>query len=256
MTFRRSTGYACRMREAKTLQIVADLNGRRTTRDEVLCWEDQRISAATRKLGIQAPASGDIAHRREAFLQEKLTLGYGETRRRLRLDDALSGAIAKFEAKLSPKRRFSVTDLYVPTGSAAEFVAFYWDCVGRNDELELLRACPDHFVQRIAPDGHHEVVETTGGSPMATRFVIDYKDVAGIVTPVDFDFPEQLTGVAYADGVAIGGVRHQFRNTADGFRARLTVEFPLATLGRMIAGHRWHLACEFSNWIESAVAAG
>lgn len=29
-------------------------------------------------------------------------------------------------------------------------------------------------------------------------------------------------------------------------------EFPLPTLRRMVSGHRWHLACEFSNWIEAA----
>ena len=55
-----------------------------------------------------------------------------------------------------------------------------------------------------------------------------------------------------SDGVAIGGVRHQFRDTTDGFHARLTVEFPMPTIGRMVKGHRWHLACEFSNWIEAA----
>jgi hypothetical protein len=47
-------------------------------------------------------------------------------------------------------------------------------------------------------------------------------------------------------------VRHQFRDEGDGFHARVTVEFPVLTNPYMLAQHRWHLACEFSNWIEAA----
>jgi hypothetical protein len=35
----------------------------------------------------------------------------------------------------------------------------------------------------------------------------------------------------------------------------LTIEFPRVTPGRFVNAHRWHLACEFSNWIEAASAA-
>ena len=59
---------------------------------------------------------------------------------------------------------------------------------------------------------------------------------------------------AGAGGVPIGGVRHLFRDEPNGFRARLTVEFPLTMPSYMIRQHRWHLACEFSNWIEAANA--
>jgi hypothetical protein len=80
----------------------------------------------------------------------------------------------------------------------------------------------------------------------------DDGDTDTIRTPVDPTFPTQWASVAKtADGTPIGGVRHQFRDEpSGGFRARLTVEFPLTTLPHMIAAHRWHLACEFSNWIE------
>jgi hypothetical protein len=117
----------------------------------------------------------------------------------------------------------------------------------------MLAACPDHFVLRTHPDGRQEVVETTGGSPLASRFFVDYDDVATLVTQPDPAFPEQLAGAAFmADGMAVGGVRHQFRDEGDGFHARLTVEFPVLTNPYMLAQHRWHLACEFSNWIEAA----
>lgn len=54
-----------------------------------------------------------------------------------------------------------------------------------------------------------------------------------------------------SSGRAVGGVRHQLRDTGTGLHARLTVELPLPTLPTMVAAHRWHLACEFSNWFEA-----
>jgi len=50
-------------------------------------------------------------------------------------------------------------------------------------------------------------------------------------------------------------IRHQFRDEPSGFTARLTGEFPVATPPWLIRAHQWHLACEFSNWIEAASAA-
>ena len=44
-----------------------------------------------------------------------------------------------------------------------------------------------------------------------------------------FPVPESQAWPVASDGIAIGGVRHQFRDTEDGFHARLTVEFPLPT---------------------------
>jgi hypothetical protein len=49
-----------------------------------------------------------------------------------------------------------------------------------------------------------------------------------------------------------GAIRHQFRDEPNGFAARLTGEFPVATPLTLIRAHQWHLACEFSNWIEAA----
>jgi hypothetical protein len=57
-----------------------------------------------------------------------------------------------------------------------------------------------------------------------------------------------------ANGAPIGGVGHLFRDEPSGFHVRLTVEFPASTPSLMIRRHQWHLACEFSNWIEAANA--
>lgn len=238
------------------LPIVTEIRDRKIARDEVLRYENQRINAAAKKLGIAAPTRGDVEERREAFLQNKLALGNDEILRRLKRDRTMAGAIAKSTAKVSARRRLSVTDLYVPAGSAQQFIDFFWQCVHNNDEKALLGAHPDHFVQRIGADGRHEVLETTGGSPLAAHLFLNYEDTSSLVTPIDPAFPGQIAGVARVDGIAVGGIRHQFRDTPPGFHARLTVEFPLPTIGHMISGHRWHLAVEFSNWIEAAIANG
>lgn len=121
----------------------------------------------------------------------------------------------------------------------------------------MIAAHPDHFLIDTAADGRQEVVETTGGSPLATRFLVDYGDTSPLTTPSDPAFPVEAAGVARMDsGLAIGGVRHEFRDEPGGFHARLCVEFPALTAPHMIAQHRWHLACEFSNWIEFAFANG
>jgi hypothetical protein len=236
-----------------TPPITAELHGETIARHQVLDWEDRRITAAARKLGVQAPAGGDVATRREALLQAKLTLGPDDIRARLKKDTRLAELVARVGAGVSKRRRLCVINLHVGGGTASRFVEAFEGWSDTCDEEAMLRACPDHFVIRTRADGRQEVLETTGGSPLPSLFLIDYDDVSSLVTQADPGFPFQIAGVARAsNGAAIGGVRHQFRDTSDGFHARLTVEFPLPTVGRMVAGHRWHLACEFSNWIEAA----
>lgn len=237
----------------RTPVISAAIRGRNVTRDEVLAWEDKRIGAVGRKLGVHLP-NGNVAARREALLQAKLDLGPDVIAARLRRETRLAELVARGEAGVSNRRRLCVIDLSVYGGTAQQFVDAFEGWSDTSDEEAMLRACPDHFVIRTRDDGRQEVLETTGGSPLPSLFLIDYDDVSSLVTQADPQFPYQIAGVARAsNGVAIGGVRHQFRDTDDGFHARLTVEFPLPTMGRMVAGHRWHLACEFSNWIEAAV---
>jgi hypothetical protein len=56
------------------------------------------------------------------------------------------------------------------------------------------------------------------------------------------------------DGTLIGGIRHQFRDDGDGVRALLTVELPWLIGPIAPTADRWHLACEFSAWLEAAAA--
>lgn len=201
--------------------------------------------------------SGDLARQKIAFADAKLALGADEIRRRLERDIRLADLVARTAAGLSRGRRaISLCDLHVTGGTAADFVDWF-AATGREDYARsMVAAHPDHFLIDTAPDGRQEVVETTGGSPLATRFFVDYVDVSSLVTPRDVAFPLELSGVARTGAdLTIGGVRHEFRDEAGGFHARVRVEFPVLTAPHMIGQHRWHLACEFSNWIEAAFAA-
>ncbi|EGD53722.1 hypothetical protein [Gordonia neofelifaecis] len=237
------------------LPIVATIAGQVYSRADVLAWEDARIDAAARKVGLPVPEPGPVAQRREAWLQSKRGLGDAELRRRLARDIRVADAVAELSAAVSRRRRVSVTDLTVPGGSAAGFVDWFNEITSSSNRDEMERACPDHFILRMA-DGRQEVIETNGGAPLAALFTIDYDDVSTLVTPIDPAFDVRVDGVARsAKGKAIGGVRHQFRDTPDGVHARLLVEFPLPMLPSIVRGHHFHLACEFSNWFEAAIAA-
>lgn len=235
------------------VEITTAIRGRHVSRAEIQRWEDRRITAAAHKLGVHVQTCGDVARRREELVRVKLALGSTEIATRLARDVRVADVVGRAQAQVSGRRRVSIADLFVTGGSARHFVQTFTEWTEGSCDESMLRACPDHFVIRTRADGRQEVLETTGGSPFAARFVIDYDDVSSLVTQADSSFPHQLAGVARgSDESAIGGVRHQFRDTDEGFHARLTVEFPLPTLGRMVSGHRWHLACEFSNWIEAA----
>jgi hypothetical protein len=235
------------------VSIAATVSGECLGRERVLAWEERRITAAAKRLCVAVPTNGDVASRRESLLKAKLDLGSEAIIERLRRDIRISGPLARVEAAMTPRRRTSVTHLTVHGGTAQDFVDWFHTQTAKSNEPAMLRACPDHFVIRTGSDGRQEVIETTGGSPLATQFFIDYDGPESPITPADSDYPHQIAGVALAStGRSIGGVRHQFRNTSAGFDAHLTVEFPLPTLPVMVSQHRWHLACEFSNWIEAA----
>lgn len=235
------------------LAIRTVIDGAERTREQVLAWEAARIPRSARRIGLPVP-TGDVEHQRETFADAKLALGPSEIRRRL--DGALrvSDAVSRASAALARGHRVaSICDLNVSGGNAADYVAWFNDPKRHDYERSMLVANPDHFLIVSAPDGRQEVIETTGGSPLPSRFTVDYGDRTSLITPSDPRFATEASGVAYSSaGTAIGGVRHQFRDTDDGFHAHLVVEFPSTVLPMMVREHRWHLAVEFGNWIHAA----
>ncbi|AVH98772.1 MULTISPECIES: hypothetical protein [Streptomyces] len=234
-----------------TIHVI--IGGHRFTREQVLAWEAERLPAAAAKIGLPLPA-GDLARQRAAFTEGKLSLGADEIKHRLRRDLRIGEAMAYTTAQLSRGRRAtSVCELHVSGGSAAEFVGWFDDISRADYTRSMTAAHPDHFLIQSLPDGRQEVIETTGGSPLSTRFLIDYTDLSTLNTPHHPDADAEAAGVAVTGkGLHIGGVRHEFRDEPGGFHARLCVEFPRATLPRILSEHRRHLAIEFCNWVEFA----
>ena len=242
-----------------TATIQTIINGKQVPRTQVLAWEKQRALAVLKKLGVK-PAGQDLPALHRQLLERKAELGPEGLMRLLRWELAISDRMTALVVHLSRgARRFCVTELVVAQGSAEQFVAWYEAAARANEERALLGATPDHYLLHTDADGVMQVVETTGGSPLASRFFIDLANtnLESLRSPIDLAFPVQFAGVArIANGLVIGGVRHQFRNEGSGFRARLTVEFPRLMPPGMIGGHQWHLASEFANWIEAALSDG
>lgn len=235
------------------LDIKTIIKEKEISRSQVLEWEKRRAIIVLKKLGEQTDGK-DLAEMRQKLAMRKRELGAGGLLKILHGELALSDPLAAMIAALSfGSRRFSITELVVSNGTAEHFVEWFNDRARINDEPSMLAGTPDHYIIRTNSDGSQEVVETNGGSPLVARFFIDYKDLSSLRSAADPAYPLQITGVARSKGGrAIGGVRHQFRNEGRGFRAKLLVEYPLLVLPQIISGHRWHLASEFGNWIETA----
>lgn len=250
------------------------IDGREVSRSDVERWEARRAKAVLAKFGsrlgrragaeilpdldLDAAVDADLDSQREVLCALKSGLGHAGVYAMLRHELALSERIARVAVAGSRGRTaYSTTRLVVDGVSAVDFGAWFDRLTATNDERAMVRACPDHYLLRGLPDGRQEVVETTGGSPTPTRFLVDYTAAESVSVPVKSGYPVQIAGRAILDdGLAIGGVRHQFRDHDGAMEALLTVEFPGLFPARMVAAHRWHLAVEFGNWIiASAVAA-
>lgn len=247
-----------------TVNLQIFIQGRPVPLVKVEAWENRRAAKVLRKLGVRdIPAS--LAERRALLLVRKEELGHDGIRALLARELTLSGAFASLIAKLSlGRRRYSVIDIVSPIGNAEGFARWFEDAAHRNREDVMIAAMPDHYLIATNAGGQQEVIESNGGAPLAAHFFVDYADLSSLRSLPDPDFPVQVAGVARApngngrSGMAIGGVRHQFRDeesaSGQGFRARLTVEFPTLIMPGVVSGHRWHLAVEFSNWIKAYLA--
>lgn len=246
------------MPTAGVLDITALIGDTAVSRAEVLEWEGRRAAAVFKKLGLGAPPD-DVAARRAALVARKLEMGHAEIERRLARQMAAAARSSRVMTALSRGgRKLCVVELRGTGGSAEAMPAFYKAAMDSGDEAPLLAASPDHWMLHKRDDGIQQVFETTGGSPLTSRIFLDENEVGPIGTPAEPSFPVQWVAIGRARlaGPPSGALRHQFRDEPGGaFTARLTIEFPRVTPGRLVAAHRWHLACEFSNWIEAANAA-
>lgn len=237
--------------------ITAFLDGVQTSQAEVQAWEDARAHVVMGK--FQLDDSGmTLAERKAALLSHKMAMNHAEMRHFLRVQLFLSGLLTLVLSLISgTKRAICSIELVVSRGSAEQFKTWFEARVPLDDQASMIAGCPDHYIIDTDPVGRQVVVETIGGAPFTSEIAIAYGDTSGLVTQPDPSYPLQIFGVAHApNGRPVGGVRHQLRQEGEGFRALITAELPSATFGSIIRANRWHLACEFSNWIEASQAAG
>ncbi len=237
-------------------QIQTWFNGKSISRDRVRAWETTRLKKNLRKYGVEVP-DGDLDALRKALAAAKVTMGRvqieNKLAREVRVSDALTGMLARGSRG---RRLLSQVEIFAPGAQADQLPAWYTERNEADDEIAFLTATPDHHLFRPAKSSHgQEVWETTGGSPVTSRFFIEVGSTEGLVTPADPTYPVQMVGCArLANGAVLGGIRHQFRDEQDGARVLLTVEFPWLMGPFGPAAHRWHLASEFANWLRAAAA--
>lgn len=252
----------------RPLELTALIGGVMVSRPEVLQWEARRLTLAARRLRNHMPdAAGElnalilrseasiahVAKDRETLADAKVAGGRAAMRQ-VCADDLLVSGPAGEAAAASGGYAISTIDFTSNLGTAKGFSNWFLNAIG--SDRAMLRACPDHWVlDKTGAAGQH-VIEVTGGAVLATEFSIDYngRQPDNQITP-DPKLPTRLAGFAIdPNGVTIGMLRHQFGDRpGGGFYGRPAIGFPASLPSTFITEHRWHLACEFSNWVEAYI---
>jgi len=239
---------------ASYLPITAQIGDHTYPRHDVLAWETKRAARVARRLGIKRRGSSTDLNRR--ILDRKLELGPDAIEQMLQREFPISSAVGRLGAAASLGRRNVATTILRCDTGACQMIPDFYRTASRSDEGRptMLAASPDHWIFRRLPDGRDQVVETAAGSPWMVQIFLDENDLSTVRTPRDPAFAVHWAAVARtAGGTPIGGVQHRFRDEpAGGFTVELNAEFPITLPRPMVDWHRWHLAGEFSNWLEYA----
>ena len=233
------------------------INGEEFSKEEMDAWKRKRIGKVLKNLKKSLPMIRDTDQLCEQLTNLKLQMSYTDITSVLKSKLAIGEIGMKLAAIFSGnRRRASITTIFAE-GITAEKFSKLIDALMLEDTEEHhranLAACPDHYAL-IPRNGTLEVIETAGNTPVPTQFFITFDDETGLKEPRNLDYPYQSTGIAkLKNGTIIGGVRHQFKDTATGIEVRTLVEFPRLCPKTIIKEHQKHLAVEWSNWIQWAI---
>ena len=233
------------------MKIIID--GKRISKQELDQCKKKSYSKAVRALKQKVTIINDMDAMAKKVTEIKMQYSYDEIVKLLKNKLLLSEKFIKLACIVSrEKRKCSITEIEMSGISAKEVIdgidSLMLKESGKNNEVNL-SAYPEHYVLRPLGQNILEVIETTGNSPLPVQFFIGYDNETVIQTPRDYSYEYQSTGIAkLKSGEVIGGVRHQFKETECGFKARLVVEFPSICPDSLIKSHQMHLACEFSYW--------
>lgn len=253
------------------MRIMVTIGGRELPEDLIDAWEMRTSERVARRLerafGLDGPrrlierGSAGLADVRRSLTDAKLQIDPQRLRDHLDRQMRFSAASAKLtDAASMGRRKASVVEITCEGSTARDIVcdleALFTTSSPRNREL-LLMGAPDHYVVEAGPGGVQELVENFGGAPTVSQFFITYGvPDEQIAHPRDLTYPEQMVGLArLRDGTPAGGVRHQYRDEGDGFRAKIADESPALLPARFVRGHQVHLACEFRIWYRELVQA-
>lgn len=236
------------------IRMVVHIDGRCVSPEQLDRWKIRRIRHAELTLGLKpmplAPADDMLAQ----LTREKDELGSEEIIRRLnsRMDFVTAGTNVAVAAS-GGKTVECVTEVDVHGADMNQFLEDF-DAVqlepGHENALLNMSVAPDHYFLTAGGGNRLEVIETVGSNIWPSHFFVCYGETAALNSKRDPFYEKESAGVAKTpDGLVEGGVRHQFHQTDDGFKARLCVEFPVILPRSIVKNHQMHLACEFSNWI-------
>ena len=181
------------------LDVIID--GRVQDRAAVLAWESKRMAAVRRTMGLP-PSQMPLHRQRDELADHKLALGHISVRSLIRRGLWLADKVSRLSVALSgDARRFGSCEIEVASGSAAHFARWFDDLTALNKEREMIVACPDRYIIAREADGRQLVIETTGGSPTAAQFWVDYTDSSSLRTSPDPSYQYQVAGAErLADG--------------------------------------------------------
>jgi hypothetical protein len=234
-----------------------EINGKEFTEEDLANWKRERIPKVLRNLHRSIQPSDSVETLSSELLAVKESMTYETIVSLIRRKLAIGTIGMKLAVRFSFGKRKAARTVIYADGIHVDKLGKIIDALMMEDREEYrtvnLSVCPDHYA--LIPRGKTlEIIETTGNTPVPTRFFITFNDETGLITPRDPSYPYQSTGIAKLEnGTIIGGVRHQFRDTASGIEARTSVEFPAICPNGILQEHQKHLAAEWSGWIQWAI---
>ncbi|WP_195851612.1 hypothetical protein [Aerococcus urinae] len=230
--------------------------GQVVSQEQLDNWEYRHTRKALKNLGTRPSSDEDSRTLRRKLNQLKQSMTYDQIMYRLGWKLKLMTNAMQYIAWLSFGRvKYATCTLEVKGITVEDFAPLAKEFISKDSPAIRqinLAANPEHYV--LEPRGKlFEVVETAGASPLPIQFFIDFSSDQGLVSQADPAYPLQMVGRAYlATNMQVGGIRHQFRNTATGMEAKTLVEFPAACPSYIVNDHCLHLALEWKNWIKAA----
>ena len=150
--------------------------------------------------------------------------------------------------------RASEVSARVSAGSAAEFVQwFVLGYMGPNAPA-MMRAHPEHLGAMQLPDGRVSVYEVPGHTELPAMLYLNRLETWPTDVPIalDPDMPVRIMARGEAkNGRVHGYLLHQFRDTSEGFEARLSIHWRDGAPDDLVYGHADHLMLEFNNWLQA-----